>query len=141
MVTSGTLLSRRPVKLWTVRVSLSCTERSHNNHATYSHNGNPLRPFRLFSGCWHLRLGRRPELTRRFGYLPRVPAAGRLGPTTPAPGTSKPTWPGLIAVRRAATNCGAQSPFNRVATPEEIAAAVVYLASPEAEWPPEPSST
>ena len=28
----------------------------------------------------------------------------------------------------------AQSPFNRVATPEEIAAAVVFLASPEAEW-------
>jgi 3-oxoacyl-[acyl-carrier protein] reductase len=27
-----------------------------------------------------------------------------------------------------------QSPFNRVATPEEIAAAVVYLASPAAEW-------
>ncbi len=28
----------------------------------------------------------------------------------------------------------AQSPFNRVAEPEEIAAAVVYLASPEATW-------
>ena len=28
----------------------------------------------------------------------------------------------------------AQSPFNRVATTAEIAAAVVYLASPEAEW-------
>ena len=28
----------------------------------------------------------------------------------------------------------AQSPFNRVATPEEIAAAVVYLASGDAEW-------
>jgi NAD(P)-dependent dehydrogenase (short-subunit alcohol dehydrogenase family) len=28
----------------------------------------------------------------------------------------------------------AQSPFGRVAQPAEIAAAVVYLASPEAEW-------
>jgi len=28
----------------------------------------------------------------------------------------------------------AQSPFNRVARPEEVAAAVVYLASPEASW-------
>jgi 3-oxoacyl-[acyl-carrier protein] reductase len=28
----------------------------------------------------------------------------------------------------------AQSPFNRIAQPEEIAAAVRYLASPEAEW-------
>jgi NAD(P)-dependent dehydrogenase (short-subunit alcohol dehydrogenase family) len=27
-----------------------------------------------------------------------------------------------------------ESPFGRVATPEEVAAAVVYLASAEAEW-------
>ncbi|HWB35692.1 MAG TPA: SDR family oxidoreductase [Rugosimonospora sp.] len=28
----------------------------------------------------------------------------------------------------------AQSPFNRVALPEEVAAAIVWLASPEAQW-------
>jgi len=28
----------------------------------------------------------------------------------------------------------AQSPFGRVAQPDEIAAAVLYLASPQAEW-------
>ena len=34
----------------------------------------------------------------------------------------------------AATRARAQSPFGRVATPEEVAAAVLYLASPEAEF-------
>jgi NAD(P)-dependent dehydrogenase (short-subunit alcohol dehydrogenase family) len=50
--------------------------------------------------------------------------------------------PGYVAtdmtVEELATPAGdvirAQSPFNRVAAPEEIAAAVVYLASPEAAW-------
>jgi 3-oxoacyl-[acyl-carrier protein] reductase len=50
--------------------------------------------------------------------------------------------PGYVATdmtaQQLATAAGdairAQSPFGRVATVEEIAAAVVYLASPEAEW-------
>ena len=50
--------------------------------------------------------------------------------------------PGFVATAMTtallATTAGdvirAQSPFGRVATVEEIAAAVVYLASPEAEW-------
>ena len=50
--------------------------------------------------------------------------------------------PGYVAtdmtVEELATPAGdlirAQSPFDRVALPEEVAAAVVYLASPEAAW-------
>jgi 3-oxoacyl-[acyl-carrier protein] reductase len=49
------------------------------------------------------------------GYVETDMAAADLGP------------PGGEAIR-------AQSPFRRVAEPAEIAAAVLYLASPEAEW-------
>ena len=50
--------------------------------------------------------------------------------------------PGVVATERQATTLAgpdgdglrAQSPFGRVATPEEVAHAVLYLASPEAVW-------
>ncbi|MFT7837138.1 SDR family oxidoreductase [Saccharothrix sp. BKS2] len=46
--------------------------------------------------------------------------------------------PGFVATDRVSDmvtdEVRAQSPFNRVAEPEEVAAAVVYLASPAAEW-------
>jgi 3-oxoacyl-[acyl-carrier protein] reductase len=50
--------------------------------------------------------------------------------------------PGFVETDMAAGHLGgargaeirAQSPFGRVATPREVAAAVVYLASPQAEW-------
>jgi len=41
---------------------------------------------------------------------------------------------GILLATPAGDVIRAQSPFGRVATPDEIAAAVVYLASPEAEW-------
>lgn len=46
--------------------------------------------------------------------------------------------PGFVATERVAhrvtDQVRAQSPFGRVADPEEVAAAVLFLASPEAEW-------
>lgn len=46
--------------------------------------------------------------------------------------------PGFVGTDRVASmvtdDVRRQSPFGRVARPEEVAAAVVYLASPEAEW-------
>ena len=46
----------------------------------------------------------------------------------------RPTWPPRTCKAHAGTQIRAQSPFGRVARPEEIAAAVLYLASPEATW-------
>jgi 3-oxoacyl-[acyl-carrier protein] reductase len=65
--------------------------------------------------------------------------AKALGPRGIAVGTVAPGFVETdMAAERLASPDGdvirAQSPFGRVARPAEIAAAVVYLASPEAEW-------
>lgn len=51
-----------------------------------------------------------------------------------APGFVETDMASGILSSPAGEDIRAQSPFNRVAAPEEIAAAVVYLASPEAAW-------
>ena len=65
--------------------------------------------------------------------------AKALGPRGIAVGTVAPGFVETdMAAERLSSPDGdvirAQSPFGRVARPAEIAAAVVYLASPDAEW-------
>jgi 3-oxoacyl-[acyl-carrier protein] reductase len=68
------------------------------------------------------------------GSLARTLAPYGIAVATVAPGYVATD----MAAEQLASECGdeirAQSPFNRVATPEEIAAAVVYLASAQAQW-------
>jgi NAD(P)-dependent dehydrogenase (short-subunit alcohol dehydrogenase family) len=57
----------------------------------------------------------------------------RIAVTTVAPGFVETEMAGPLDGEHGAA-LKAQSPFGRIAQPEEIAAAVAYLASPEAEW-------
>ena len=74
-----------------------------------------------------------PDLLLELHY---DPALEQARPLPPVPNAASPATD--MAARLLAGPEGdeirAQSPFGRVATPAEIAAAVVYLASPEAEW-------
>jgi 3-oxoacyl-[acyl-carrier protein] reductase len=54
--------------------------------------------------------------------------------TSIAPGFIETEMVGAALEGAAGEATRAQSPFHRVATPQEVAAAVVTLASPGAEW-------
>jgi 3-oxoacyl-[acyl-carrier protein] reductase len=70
-----------------------------------------------------------------FGQsMARALAPYRISVATVAPGYVETEMAADDLTSAQGDEIRAQSPFNRVATPEEIAAAVVYLASAEAEW-------
>ena len=70
-----------------------------------------------------------------FGQsLARALAPFGIAVSTVAPGFVETDMAAEILNSEQGEQIRAQSPFNRVATPEEIAAAVVYLASEQAEW-------
>ncbi len=70
-----------------------------------------------------------------FGQsLARALAPHGIAVTTVAPGFVQTDMAATSLAGARGEEIRQQSPFGRVATPEEIAAAVLYLASPEAEW-------
>ncbi|MGI5236743.1 SDR family NAD(P)-dependent oxidoreductase [Dactylosporangium sp. CA-139066] len=66
--------------------------------------------------------------------LARALAPRGIAVTAVAPGFVATDMVSELLASPAGEAIRAQSPLNRVATPEEIAAAVLFLASPEAEW-------
>ncbi len=70
-----------------------------------------------------------------FGQsLAKALGARGIAVTTVAPGFVETDMAAEALSGEAGAVRRAESPFNRVASPEEIAAAVVYLASPQAQW-------
>ena len=70
-----------------------------------------------------------------FGQsLARALAPHGIAVASVAPGYVETDMAAGVLAGRGGDAIRAQSPFGRVAQPAEIAAAVVYLASPEAEW-------
>jgi NAD(P)-dependent dehydrogenase (short-subunit alcohol dehydrogenase family) len=70
-----------------------------------------------------------------FGQsLARALAPHNIAVAAVAPGFVDTEMAAHRLAGRSGEEIRAQSPFGRVARPEEIAAAVVYLAAPEAEW-------
>ena len=70
-----------------------------------------------------------------FGQsLARALAPHGISVTTVAPGFVQTDMAAASLTGARGEEIRQQSPFGRVATPAEIAAAVLYLASPEAEW-------
>lgn len=68
------------------------------------------------------------------GSLARRLAPYGIAVATVAPGFVETDMAAEIMATEAGAAVRAQSPFNRIATTEEIAAAVIYLASPQAQW-------
>jgi 3-oxoacyl-[acyl-carrier protein] reductase len=68
------------------------------------------------------------------GSLARALAPYGIAVATVAPGYVETDMAAEHMASAIGAEIRAQSPFNRIATPEEIAAAVVYLASAAAEW-------
>jgi NAD(P)-dependent dehydrogenase (short-subunit alcohol dehydrogenase family) len=70
-----------------------------------------------------------------FGQsIAKALAPERIAVTTLAPGFVETDMAKDHLVGEIGREIRAQSPFNRVASPEELAEAIVYLASPAAEW-------